>query len=223
MKKVIMSVVLAGGLFVAPTMADASMSMWDRGSDVKELQTTLNEEGFNSGTADGVFGPITRGAVQAYQLNNGISSPSGNFYGVAGPSTLSSLGLGGSSSSPTVAGVSTGSASGVIGTARGYIGSPYQWGGTSASGFDCSGFVQTVYAQHGKQLPRSVSQMWSATSPVSNPQAGDLVFFETRTGPSHVGIYIGNNEFIHSGASTGVTVTSMNNSYWSNAYLGARR
>ncbi|TMW72439.1 C40 family peptidase [Alteribacter natronophilus] len=222
MKKVIMSVALAGGLLAVPSITEASLSSGDRGQDVRDLQVALAEEGYNGGT-QGIFGPRTLSAVQAYQLDNGISSPAGNFYGVAGPATLGSLGLNGSSSSPAVAGVSTGSASGVIGTAEGYLGTPYQWGGTTSSGFDCSGFVQTVYAQHGKQLPRTTSQMYSATSHVSNPRVGDLVFFETRTGPSHVGIYMGNNEFIHAGASTGVTVSSLNSSYWSNAYLGARR
>ncbi|WP_236634741.1 C40 family peptidase [Alteribacter lacisalsi] len=221
MKKVIMGAVLAGGLFAVPSIADASLSTGDRGQDVRDLQVALAEEGFSGGT-QGIFGPKTLAAVQAYQLQNGISSPAGNFYVVAGPQTLSSLGLS-SSSSPAVAGVSTGSASGVIGTAESYIGTPYQWGGTTSAGFDCSGFIQTVYAQHGKQLPRTVAQMWSATSPVSNPQPGDLVFFETRTGPSHAGIYVGNNEFIHAGASTGVTVSDMTSAYWSNAYLGARR
>jgi cell wall-associated NlpC family hydrolase len=66
--------------------------------------------------------------------------------------------------------------------------------------------------------------MWSATTRVSNPQPGDLVFFNTSgSGVSHAGIYLGNNQFIHSGSSTGVAVASMNSSYWGPRYLGAGR
>ncbi|MFC4735950.1 NlpC/P60 family protein [Bacillus daqingensis] len=235
MKKLVMSLAVAGAIFAAPTVTDA-MSMGDRGGDVRELQQTLADEGYNNASnVDGVFGPLTLAAVQRYQLSNGISSPAGNFYGVAGPATQSSLGLAdgssASSSSSTsstsntqVAGTSSSSdASAMISTARSLIGSPYVWGGMSPSGFDCSGFINYVFNQHGESLPRTVAQMWSAGTPVSNPQPGDIVFFETRTGPSHSGIYLGNNEFIHSGASTGVTISNLSsNPYWSSAYIGAR-
>ena len=105
-----------------------------------------------------------------------------------------------------------------------HIGTPYVWGGTTPSGFDCSGFVQYVFAQQGISIPRTVATQWNAATAVSQPSVGDIVFFETYTnGPSHNGIYIGNNQFIHSGSSTGVTITSMDNSYWKARYLGAKR
>ncbi|WP_090842933.1 NlpC/P60 family protein [Alkalicoccus daliensis] len=231
MKKFMMSIALAGALLVAPTVSEATVKMGDRGASVTELQQTLASKGHNSSSnVDGVFGPMTLRAVQSYQLAHRISSPAGNFYGVAGPATLSSLGLSASSSSSSssnstaVAGASTSSSSsGIISTARSQIGTPYVWGGTTPRGFDCSGFVQYTFAQNGKSTPRTVAQMWSAGTRVSSPSVGDLVFFETRRGPSHVGIYLGGNQFIHAGASTGVTISNMGSSYWSNAYLGAKR
>lgn len=106
--------------------------------------------------------------------------------------------------------------------AKKYIGTPYVWGGSTPSGFDCSGFLNYVYTKVGISIPRTVATIWGATREVSTPQKGDLVFFETTTGPSHAGIYIGDNKFIHAGSSTGVTITDINNTYWKPRYLGAK-
>ncbi|GAA0459258.1 NlpC/P60 family protein [Alkalibacillus silvisoli] len=108
-------------------------------------------------------------------------------------------------------------------TAKAYVGTPYTWGGTSPTGFDCSGFLQYVYFQHGASLPRTVNDIWNVTSPVSNPSVGDIVFFETyKPGPSHAGVYIGDGQFVHAGTSSGVTISSMSDRYWDARYLGAR-
>ena len=74
-----------------------------------------------------------------------------------------------------------------------YLGVPYVWGGSSPSGFDCSGLVMYVYAQLGISLPHYTVAQWSSTIPVSSPQPGDLVFFD---GLGHVGIYIGGGQFV---------------------------
>ncbi|WP_323098083.1 C40 family peptidase [Intrasporangium sp. YIM S08009] len=79
-------------------------------------------------------------------------------------------------------------ASGIVGIAQSYFGVPYVYGGTSPSGFDCSGFVQYVYRQAGVSLPRTASQQQAFTTSVSNPRAGDLVFFGSPA--YHVGIYV---------------------------------
>jgi hypothetical protein len=108
-------------------------------------------------------------------------------------------------------------------------GTPYQSGGrTPESGFDCSGFVRYVYAHTANlKLPhnaRAISQIGFAI-PKQELQAGDLVFFNTlRYAFSHVGIYLGNNRFIHAPSSGGqVRIEDMQQTYWKNRFDGAKR
>ena len=106
-----------------------------------------------------------------------------------------------------------------------FIGVPFVFGGTSTSGFDCSGYVQHVYASAGIKLPRTADAQYYAASPINGaPVRGDLVFFQTyEPGPSHVGIYLGGGQFVHASSSHGVTVSRLADSYWRARYLGARR
>ncbi|GLB60869.1 C40 family peptidase [Cytobacillus sp. NCCP-133] len=122
-----------------------------------------------------------------------------------------------------VAAQSTSKVNELIAGAKKYIGVPYVWAGSTPSGFDCSGYLNYVYSNAGISIPRTVASIWSATRSVTSPREGDLVFFETyKAGPSHAGIYLGNNKFIHAGSSRGVEISDMNNSYWKPRYLGAR-
>ena len=123
---------------------------------------------------------------------------------------------------------STGStkANKIIKTAKKYIGCPYLWGGTSPSGFDCSGFVQYVFNANGVKIPRTSREQYNFGTKVSKSdlQPGDLVFFNTSgKGVSHVGMYIGDGKFIHSGSSHGIIIAELFSNYWMNLYLGARR
>ena len=115
----------------------------------------------------------------------------------------------------------------IINTAKSFLGTPYQWGGTSPSGFDCSGFVQYVLAQNGKSIPRTSQEQFASGQAVdkSNLQAGDLVFYDWSGGTeaTHVGIYEGNGKMIHAPHSGDVVKEVDFNSYGQNVYLGARR
>lgn len=114
--------------------------------------------------------------------------------------------------------------SAVVDSARKYLGTPYVWGGTSPSGFDCSGFVQYVLAENGKSVPRTSQEQFAGGQAVdkSNLQAGDLVFYGNGEA-THVGIYEGNNKIIHSPHTGDVVKESDFSTYWTSAYLGARR
>jgi cell wall-associated NlpC family hydrolase len=112
---------------------------------------------------------------------------------------------------------------GVVGIAMRYLGVPYRWGGASPStGFDCSGFVMYVFAQVGISLPHSSYAMMGMGTPVSMSQLqpGDLVFF---TGGSHMGIYIGGGQFIHSPHTGDVVKISSLSGYYASAWAGGRR
>ena len=117
--------------------------------------------------------------------------------------------------------------SAVVDSARKYLGTPYVWGGTSPSGFDCSGFVQYVLAQNGKSIPRTSQEQFASGQAVdkSQLQAGDLVFYDWSGGTeaTHVGIYEGNGKMIHAPHSGDVVKEVDFNSYGQNVYLGARR
>ncbi|MFY3792275.1 LysM peptidoglycan-binding domain-containing protein [Ureibacillus sp. MALMAid1270] len=112
----------------------------------------------------------------------------------------------------------------LIAEGKKYLGVPYVWGGSTPSGFDCSGFLNYVYGKVGISIPRTVETIYADSTSVTTPQPGDLVFYTTyKAGPSHAGIYIGDNKFLHAGSSTGVTITDMNNPYWKARYLGAKK
>jgi peptidoglycan DL-endopeptidase CwlO len=105
-----------------------------------------------------------------------------------------------------------------------FLGVPYVFGGTSTSGFDCSGFVQHVFAMMGIALPRTADAQYDVGRPtVGGPHPGDLVFFDTYGGVSHVGIYLGGGKFVHASSSHGVMVSHLSDSYWAARYVGSKR
>lgn len=106
-------------------------------------------------------------------------------------------------------------------------GKPYRYGGNTPSGFDCSGLVQYSYGRAGARLPRSTEALWDSSRSVSQRQTrpGDLLFF-TQEGKrsSHVGIYLGNDRFVHAPSSGKRVVTaSLTDPYWRRHFEGARR
>ncbi|WP_052361038.1 C40 family peptidase [Geomicrobium sp. JCM 19038] len=116
----------------------------------------------------------------------------------------------------------------VITEGKKHLGTPYRYGGTSPSGFDCSGYLVYIFDRAIDQsLPRTAAAQASAGDSVSksNLKPGDLVFFNTSgRGVSHSGMYIGGGDMIHSASSRGVSIASINDPYyWGSRYVGAQR
>ena len=116
----------------------------------------------------------------------------------------------------------------LVNTAKDFIGVPYLWGGSSPDdGFDCSGLTMTVYQLNGLNLPRNSARQFEVGDSISksNLQKGDLVFFALKgeSSVSHVGIYIGDDKFIHASSQGGkIRVDSLSSNYFTNQYIGSK-
>jgi lipoprotein Spr len=106
-------------------------------------------------------------------------------------------------------------------------GTRYVYGGTTKKGIDCSAFVQVLYSTVlGIALPRTAKEQYGTTKPIAENEElkeGDLVFFNTRGGVSHVGVYLQNNKFVHASTSGGVMISDLDESYWAKRFIGIGR
>ncbi|MCM3733481.1 peptidoglycan-binding protein [Fictibacillus nanhaiensis] len=189
------------------------------GPEVKQLQTRLKNLGFFTyPMITDYFGVVTEESVEKFQKTYGLP-----VTGIVTKTVLDKMTEVEKQKGQTPK-TSDQITINVIANAAELMGTPYVWAGTTPQGFDCSGFLQYIFTKEGVSLPRTVAQMWNATTTVTEPAVGDLVFFETyTTGPSHAGVYIGNNQFVHAGSSTGVTISNLNYAYWQDRYLGSKR
>jgi len=200
----------------ASSLGSTLLKLGSTGANVVQLQTELNYLGYNVGATDGIFGVKTQAEVVAFQKAKYLGAD-----GLVGSITADAL------NSAYSAMLHTDKAKALISTAQKYIGVPYQWGGESPStGFDCSGFVQYVFAQNGITLPRVSLDQSTVGTPISftNLQPGDLIFFSVENSGTvdHVGIFIGNDQFINASSSLGVTIYPIG-PYWESVEVCARR
>ena len=196
--------------------AFASFQRGDDGEEVLAIQKRLVELNYSIGTIDGEFGPATEKAIKAFQSAQGLE-----VDGIVGSATYKAL-----MNKEMPPNRSQNVVRNILRAAYSVIGTPYVFGGTSPYGFDCSGFTQYAFARAGVHLPRMADEQFYYGKRVSMSQlrAGDLIFYTTyEPGASHVGIYVGNGNFIHAGCSTGVTVSSAFTGYWGARYYGACR
>ena len=104
--------------------------------------------------------------------------------------------------------------------------SSYRYGGTSKKGIDCSGLTGLLIGSvYSVAIPRTAKEQYAASKKISRDELreGDLVFFNTRGGVSHVGVYLANDFFVHASVASGVTISSLNDAYYSRKYIGAGR
>mgnify|MGYP001271617164 CR=1 FL=1 len=219
----------------------------DTGEDIEIIQTALNYFGYYTAEIDGIYGPITDRALKQFQKDHGIevedevNQKTINAIYEAEPEVEqvqeetaqpetnkaeekeNNAQKSESKQIKKLQAQSGYDVSQLISTAKQYAGTPYVWGGESPSGFDCSGYIQYVFSSVGIIVPRTVSDIWNMARPVDTLSVGDLVFYETyKAGPSHMGIYLGNGQFIHAG-NNGVEISDMSINYWQQRYLGAKR
>jgi cell wall-associated NlpC family hydrolase len=189
----------------------------DRGWKVKQAQQYLLKLGFDPGEADGRFTKATRKALRKFQKKYKLKE-TGNLDNATYEELkwqTEAKEYGGNVASTKI-----------LKTAAQYKGVPYVFGGTTPRGFDCSGYVQYVFARHGIRLTRTADTQALEGKFVSkkNLKPGDLVFFTTyEPGASHVGIYAGNNLFWNATSSRGIMLSNLTDSYWGPRYYTARR
>ncbi|SEO54980.1 C40 family peptidase [Paenibacillus sp. OV219] len=191
--------------------SSAIMSIGTTGDNVTTLQNNLKALSyFNYPTATGYYGTVTRDAVLAFQNNYSLPAD-----GLAGPVTGDAINHALLKQK-------------LIAESSSYIGVPYAWGGSSTSGFDCSGFVYFMFTKFGvPQVRTTAANLFTQGSNVARAmlKPGDLVFFRIGTTGTidHVGFYMGNGSFISATSSKGVYVQQLDNTYWSPRYAGAKR
>lgn len=204
------AIILTTAIYSIPAHADyysdrTTLYTGMRNSEVTNLQNDLKALGYFSYTSTGYFGTLTKQAVMKFQADNGLY-----VDGIVGRNTSREIKV-----------------DKVLKTAKKYLGVPYVWGGTSPSGFDCSGFTHYALLQNGVIVPRTTELQYNSGTAVSksNLRPGDLVFFTTyKAGPSHVGIYLGDNQFIHASSGAGkIVISDIRNTYYAQRYIGARR
>jgi len=203
---------------VVPMAAEAALKRGYMDDEVKKVQVELLRRGYKITEADGEFGPETEAAVKLFQYQNELPSD-----GIVDFRTYTLLFArsGQVSESFDSRGVV------IMDSAISMLGVPYVFGGNSnRRGIDCSAFTQKACRSAGIEIPRTADLQYEFGRPIKKRDivAGDLVFFTTyEPGASHCGIYMGNDKFIHSGSSTGVTIANLSDPYWAKRYFGACR
>lgn len=228
---------LTGAAFASPTLHTGS-----HGHDVLLLQKKLKTIGYTISSVDGVYGNETERAVAEFQRDQKI-----RVTGIVNNATWRALKKAkqrewGANVPPPAAPslpnkklplapnnkpiLAPGKVKDIIKTAKSYIGVPYKFGGTTPKAFDCSGYLQYVFAQNGIAIPRTADEQYKLGRRTTSSRQlvpGDLVFFTTyEPGASHCGIYLGNGDFIHASSSKGVRIDSLSSDYWQPRYYGGK-
>lgn len=192
-----------------------------KGYIAESLLSSTKQETSRSSTT--TRGTTTQSTQTTAQNKNTTTNTNTNTNKTTNSSTTTTQTNTTASTPVTTESTTSGTGNSVVPYAKQYLGCRYVYGGTSPSGFDCSGFTQYVYRHFGVSLNRTAAAQYSNGTAVTSLQAGDLVMFG-KSGINHVGIYIGGNTFIHAANSkSGVRTDSLSSGYYKTNYVGARR
>ncbi len=201
------------------------LNIGSRGEAVSTLQARLRDLGYTtSNNVTGYYGPITKSAATEFQRTNGLY-----VDGIAGPATRAKLFSNSAvkkSSAPSVS-----QAASIADIALAQTGKPYVLGGNGPSSYDCSGLAYYAMTNAGFGVSRlsasaySENSAWTKITGTSSLKKGDLVFFRSDTSSyiSHMGIYIGDGQFVHASSGQGKVMVSSFTSYWLRVFTFARR
>ena len=224
-------------LFFSGTVSAAGiLKLHSHGYEVKALQGYLQNLHYKITAIDGIFGKETEGAVLAFQRDQKlkvtgiVDASTWRAIKKAKPedhpeedTTIEKIPL-----PPTVESapfLPPTKVQPLIATAKKFIGKPYHFGTAGPKEFDCSGYLQYIFAQNKFSIPRTADEQYKLGRNILKNQLteGDLVFFTTyEPGASHCGLYLGSGKFIHASSSKGVRIDELDNSYWKEHYLGAK-
>lgn len=211
------TILVIGIIFYVTSSVSAALRRGYVDDEVRKVQIELLRRGYYITEVDSIFGPETEAAVRLFQKQNGLQAD-----GIVDMRTYWTL----FARNKSVDATYDRRAMVIMDAAISMVGVPYVFGGESRQGIDCSAFVQKAYRAADIDIPRTADLQFAYGKRISWKQVkpGDLLFYSTyEPGPSHVGIYIGNGQFIQAGSSTGVTISNAFTGYWAERYFGACR
>lgn len=222
---------LSGAAAAAPLL-----KLHAHGHDVKVLQEQLQRLNYTISEIDGVFGRETEKAVLEFQRDQQMKitgSVDGKTWRalkkakpiVRQPAAENPRLPAAAAVPESMPFLSRSLVKPLVATAKNYIGLPYKFGAAGPKAFDCSGYLQYIFAQNNMTLPRTADEQYKLGKKASRQQLeeGDLVFFSTyEAGASHCGLYLGAGKFIHASSSKGIRIDDLDDDYWQVHYLGGK-
>lgn len=198
------------------------LQLGDTNNLVKIVQEKLQKLKLYTKELTTNYDEATKAAVEKFQTANNLEAT-----GIVDKATLIKLNTMAASQTTSRGNSSPEPGNDIVTYSKSFLGKPYVWGASNGKSFDCSGFVLYIFKHFGVSLGHGADDQFATGAKVAKDdlQVGDAVFFTTyKKGASHVGIFIGDNKFIHASSSGGsVTITDLDKDYYKSRYIGARR
>jgi cell wall-associated NlpC family hydrolase len=235
-QKIAALTVLLCSFFSSIAMASSDLRIKSHGKEVSALQEQLKRLNYTISSVDGIFGRETETAVLEFQRDQHLKitgSVDGQTWRalkkakpiVRRPISKEPIDLKSVNVPESAPFLSQSRVPDLVAIAKKYIGTPYKFGTAGPKSFDCSGYLQFIFAKNNVSIPRTADEQYKLGQKSTRGQLveGDLVFFSTyEPGPSHCGLYLGDGKFIHASSSKGIRIDELDNDYWKAHYLGGK-